>query len=77
MHPGSTLLIIELLMPDHTDTSPGAQVAVASDVNVLVTLGGRERSETEFKRLLNNVGFERIRVLQTSTLSCIVEAVKA
>ena len=48
-----------------------------SDLNMLVNPGGLERSEAEFAGLLANSGFKLRRVIPTSGLTCLIEAVPA
>ena len=50
----ATLLIIERLVPE--GESPGA--ALATDINMLAVFGGRERTATEFRTLLDKAGFD-------------------
>jgi ubiquinone/menaquinone biosynthesis C-methylase UbiE len=54
MRPGAALLVLERLVPE--DGSPS--VAVAADINMLTIYGGRERTVTEFRTLLDGAGFE-------------------
>lgn len=54
MDTGATLMILERLIPE--DGSPG--VALASDINMLAVFGGRERTATEFRKLLDKAGFD-------------------
>jgi hypothetical protein len=55
MTPGySKLLIKELLIPDRN--APWALTSL--DVNVMQSLSGQERTETQFRNLLESVGFK-------------------
>ncbi|MFI0773324.1 methyltransferase [Streptomyces sp. NPDC021212] len=54
--PGSaTLLIVATVLPETADTS--APVMFLTDVNMMVTTGGRERTESEFRAMLEETGF--------------------
>ncbi|MFC8512069.1 methyltransferase [Streptomyces sp. NPDC057257] len=55
MRPGAQLLLVERLLPDR-EGSPAP--AVAWDVHMLCNVGGRERSENHYRRLLEETGFE-------------------
>lgn len=58
-----TLLIIEFILPplvSHAD--PQLEGRLMSDLNMLAVTGGRERSEREWKRLLEAAGFALARV---------------
>jgi hypothetical protein len=55
MKPGySKLLIKELLIPDRN----APWVFTAMDVNVMQSLSGQERTESQFRELLGSVGLE-------------------
>ncbi len=56
MTAGGTLLIVEPLMPPKVE-SPAIAGMVMSDLNMLVVTGGRERTEVEFRALLESAGF--------------------
>lgn len=65
------LLICELVLPEQIE--PGAAPAsqservVRQDLSMLVLMGGRERTQDEFRQLLASAGFRLERCLQTST----------
>jgi predicted O-methyltransferase YrrM len=77
MAPGGKVLLVEMVVPDHVSASPWSQVVAGSDVNMLVNTGGRERSETEFRRLFEAAGFELTRIVPTNTPWSVLEAVRA
>lgn len=54
MAAGSELLVVERLLPE----DGSASLAVAWDLHMLCNVGGRERTVTEFRRLLAASGFE-------------------
>ncbi len=72
MKPGSKLLIIEMIIP------PGNQPSIAKllDLEMLVTTGGRERTEAEFKTLFGSSGFQVSRIIQTKAGVCIIESIR-
>ncbi|RNF77656.1 methyltransferase [Streptomyces botrytidirepellens] len=51
----ATLLIVGTVLPETADTS--APVMFLTDVNMMVTTGGRERTESEFRAMLEETGF--------------------
>ena len=69
----ASLLVIERRMPERPD--PGAATeAFLADLEMLVmTPGGRERTEAEFKGLFSEVGLEHLKTLQTETPLSIFE----
>jgi hypothetical protein len=67
---GARLLVIEALLP----TEPGPAFAKLTDVEMLVLTGGRERTEREYRALLERSGFDLRRVLPTATSMALLEA---
>jgi hypothetical protein len=68
------LLIVERIMSARMEPSPAHQVMAWSDLNMLVVLGGRERTEAEFRGLLASSGFKVARILSTALGFSVVEA---
>jgi predicted O-methyltransferase YrrM len=69
MAPGAKLLVIDQVIP------PGNEPHYSKvlDLNMLVLLGGRERTEVELRALYQAAGFELSRVVPTRTPLAIVE----
>jgi hypothetical protein len=68
------LMIIERKMPELADCN-GPNEAFMTDLEMLVmSPGGRERTESEFRKLLGDTGFEYLRTVPTTCPSCIFEA---
>ncbi|GAA4237669.1 methyltransferase [Actinomadura meridiana] len=55
MRPDARILLLEQTMPDIV--TPETRGVVNNDLNMLVATGGRERTETEFRTLLEGAGF--------------------
>ena len=72
LEPGGTLLLVELVIPP--DNAPS--MAQACDLNMLVLLGGRERTEEEFRRLLEAAGFRLERIIPTHSPFSVIEATR-
>ena len=68
----SRLLIVETIIPPGNEPSPAKFV----DVLMLVGPGGQERTEAEYRALLQSSGFELTRVIPTPSMCSIIEAVK-
>lgn len=62
MKAGARLLVVERLRPEQWADSDRHRACAASDLNMLVTLSGRERTEAEFGALLEAGGFRISRV---------------
>jgi predicted O-methyltransferase YrrM len=71
--PGGRLLIVERLIAPGNAPSPAKSV----DMQMLVMLGGRERTEKEYADLLASAGFRLARVLPTRSPFSILEARRA
>ena len=68
--PNGKLLVVEMVIPP--DNRPG--IAQAMDLNMLVQLGGRERTEAEFEDLFREAGFRLERVIPTHSPFFVLEA---
>jgi hypothetical protein len=71
MRPDARLLIVEQVLPEGNAFHPGKML----DINMLVQTTGRERSEREYRALLEKTGFRLERVIPTSALVSLVEAI--
>jgi cyclopropane fatty-acyl-phospholipid synthase-like methyltransferase len=76
MPPHGKLLIAEGVYPQRIDQSDLSRGAAANDVNMLVSTGGRQRSETEFHSLLNAAGFKLTRIIPTPARLSLIEGVR-
>ena len=70
--PQGTLLMVEMVVPPNNEPSP----AQAMDLNMLVLLGGRERTEEEYQHLLAEVGFRLVRIIPTHSPFNVIEAIR-
>jgi SAM-dependent methyltransferase len=70
--PNGKLLLVEMVVPRDNRPSP----AQAMDLNMLVLLGGRERTEEEYQRLLQGGGFMLDRVIPTHSPFSVIEATR-
>lgn len=68
--PEGTLLLIEAVLPEGNDAHP----AKMADLVMLLTVGGRERTASQYRDLLARAGFTLVRVLPTATQFSIIEA---
>ena len=70
---GGTLMIVEMVLPELAST----QFAELLNLEMLVAVGGRERTEAQYAELLQRAGFRLRRVTPTASPMSIVEAVAA
>ena len=68
MPAGGTLYVVEMVL----DGATGAGGLL--DLNMLVVAGGAERTEGQFRRLLDKTGFEITEVLPTCAVSSVIQA---
>lgn len=73
--PGATLLVVEQVLADRPEVSPREQQVTLSDLNMLVRMHGRERTEHEFRTLLAGAGFAWRGVTDTQSNYCVVAGV--
>jgi len=71
--PRGKLLIVEGLYPARVDQSLESRGAAANDVNMLVSTGGRQRSEAEFRDLYAASGFRLTRIVPTPARVSVIE----
>jgi hypothetical protein len=73
MDPRGRVVVVELLIDDQGPPSP----APLMDLNMMVMLTGRERSEAEFGALFSKAGLRLTKVVRTHSPFVVVEGVRA
>jgi SAM-dependent methyltransferase len=71
MGPRSRLLVVEHVIPPRDESHRGK----LTDVEMLL-VGGRERTEPEFRALLDSAGFRLTRIVPTGAPHSVIEAVR-
>ena len=71
MDPNGRLLLVEMVIPPGDDPHPGKML----DMVMLSLPGGMERSEQEYRELLDTAGFRLTQVIPTQTPASVIEAV--
>jgi SAM-dependent methyltransferase len=74
LRPGARLLLLEWPLPERVTAADTNMVSV--DLNMLVMVGGMERTEREYRELLASAGLRTARVLPTPAMT-VFEAVPA
>ncbi len=72
MAPGGKILVVELVVPDRVT---GPSPAVELDLLMWVLFNGYERTETQFRTLLDAAGFRLNRIIPTKSPRPIIEAI--
>jgi hypothetical protein len=67
------ILIVEMVVPEGNGPSP----AKVMDVQMLIATGGKERTENEYKRLLESSGMRLNRIVPTKSPFSVIEGVCA
>ncbi len=70
---GATVLLVELVIPEHNREYIGKWV----DLEMLVCLAARERTAAEYRDLLHRAGFRLTRVVPTAAPFSVIEATAA
>jgi hypothetical protein len=65
------LLVVERVVPEGGPRPPGP----LTDLNMLVLMGGKERTAGEYRELLANAGFRTTRILEMGEAWSLIEAV--
>lgn len=71
---GASLFVIECLLPSGSELLPQAAETFALDWNVWLTLSGQERTEADYRRLLEGSGWEVVKTRVTATPYSVIEA---
>lgn len=70
----SRLLVVEPIVPDRSGNSPYDAMIAATDLNMLIVTGGKERTEAEFRALLDAAGLSVTRIVPTPATMSVIEA---
>jgi hypothetical protein len=70
MRPTATVLLLETILPEHGHPSQAAM----ADVNMMVMLTGRERTETQYRELLAAADMRLTRLVAVSARDSLIEA---
>ena len=71
--PGGKLLLLESVLPERSSSDIGLLI----DLEMLLAVGGRERTHAKWANLLGRAGFRLNRIVHTATQVSVVEAVPA
>jgi hypothetical protein len=71
--PQGKLLLLEMVLPERASPHFGMML----DLEMLVSVGERERTRAEYANLLRRGGFRLYRVVETASPLSIIEAVPA
>jgi orsellinic acid C2-O-methyltransferase len=77
MGPDARLILVERIMPARAEESPAARSVFMGDMQMLVLLGGRERTTEEFEALFQAAGLRLSRAIPTASGFHLIEALPA
>ncbi|GAV81894.1 Methyltransf_2 domain-containing protein/Dimerisation domain-containing protein [Cephalotus follicularis] len=69
---GKVIVVDIVLNPD--GNSPLDDISIVSDLGMLAITGGKERTEPEWKMILEEGGFPRYKIFNIAPILCIIEA---
>ena len=69
------LLLVERIMPVYMEATSRHHAIAQADLTMLLGSGGRERTEAEFRDLLDCCGFRAVRIIGTALEYSIIEGV--
>nr|DAD24233.1 TPA_asm: hypothetical protein HUJ06_025696 [Nelumbo nucifera] len=70
---GGKVIIVDIVL-DPESTDPLTKARLRLDLDMMVYTGGKERSEAEWKKLLNAAGFPRYKILHIAAVQSVIEA---
>jgi hypothetical protein len=73
MQKNAKLLVLEWIVPDRM--GPADAGIVGTDLNMLVMVGGQERTECEYRELIASASLRVTRVIPTPAAMSVIEAV--
>jgi O-methyltransferase/methyltransferase family protein len=73
MDASARVLVIEPIVPDRPGSSPFDAMLAHTDLNMLVVTGGRERTERDFRALVQAAGLRVERIVPTPAAFSIIE----
>jgi SAM-dependent methyltransferase len=73
MDPGARLLVLEWIVPERV--GPGDAGIVGTDLNMLVMVGGQERTEAEYRALMASAGLRVTEIVPTPAAMSLIECV--
>jgi SAM-dependent methyltransferase len=71
--PGGVLLLLEQVLPERITPEPGVAGMVRGDL-IMLNIGGRERTATQYQALLAAAGLRLTRIVPTDTVFSLIEA---
>ncbi len=77
MHGRARLMLVERIVPPHMAVSAAHKSIARSDLNLLIGVGGQERTEDEYRTLLRETGFQVNAVLAAGPTFSVIEATRA
>ena len=72
---GARVIVVERILPARAEESASSRRVFMGDVQMLVNLGGRERTEEEFRALFQGAGLRLTRVIPTDSDFQLIEGV--
>ena len=71
--PCGVVLLIEQVLPERITADAAVAGMIRGDL-IMLNIGGKERTEAEYRRLLGESGLELVRIVPTGTVFSVIEA---
>jgi SAM-dependent methyltransferase len=71
--PGGVVLLLEQVVPDVITADPRTAAVLRGDL-IMLNIGGRERTRTQYEALLRESGLALVRIVPTATTFSVIEA---
>ena len=77
MGPNARLILVEHIIPARAEESADSRRNFMDDIQMMVMLGGKERTKEEYSTLMRGAGLRLTRVLPTDSIFQLIEGVPA
>lgn len=72
--PEGSLLVVERIMPDRMQPCAQHRSIARMDLTMMLGFGGHERTQSEYRALLEGAGFKLVKVSEAAFEFCVIEA---
>ncbi|KAI3912569.1 hypothetical protein MKW92_040705 [Papaver armeniacum] len=70
---GGKVIIVDIVLDAADSVNPFSKIRLASDLDMMLNTGGKERTEKELKKLIDAAGFSSYKITQMSAVQSVIE----
>ncbi|RZC51621.1 hypothetical protein C5167_020050 [Papaver somniferum] len=70
---GGKVIIVDIVLDVADSVHPFSKIRLASDLDMMLNTGGKERTEKEMKKLIDAAGFASYKITQMSAVQSVIE----